>query len=58
MKKKEFNVYVAPVTECIEIHTEQCIAISSGEASGDLSEMGPNDLVSDFAMDPTFMGLF
>lgn len=50
MKKNKLNdFYVAPKAECIELHTEQCIAASAGEnPGGDLGIMDPNDLVDDF----------
>lgn len=42
--KKE-RIYEAPIAECLEIETEQCIAVSPG---GDLSGMDPNDLINEF----------
>lgn len=42
---KQNQVYVAPVAECLEIETEQCIAVSPG---GDLNGMDPNDLINEF----------
>lgn len=49
MKKNELhNIYVAPQAECIELLTEQCIAASAVDNTGDLGVMDPNDLVNDF----------
>lgn len=57
MKRNELNnIYVAPVAECIELQTEQCIAASI-DAGGDLGVMDPNDLLGEFGLDTGLMNL-
>ena len=41
---KQNQVYVAPVAECLEIETEQCIAVSPG---GGLDGMGENPIFTE-----------
>ena len=47
-RTKQNDTYVAPQVECIELLTEQCIAASAVDNTGDLGVMDPNDLVNDF----------
>lgn len=55
-KTKQNDLYVAPVAECIELQTEQCIAASI-DAGGDLGVMDPNDLLGEFGLDTGLMNL-
>ncbi len=55
-KTKQNDLYVAPVAECIELQTEQCIAASI-DTGGDLGVMDPNDLLGEFGLDTGLMNL-
>lgn len=56
MKKNELhNTYLAPVAECIELHTEQCIAASTID-SGNLGIMDDNDILNELGTSSMSMG--
>lgn len=54
-RTKQNNLYVAPQAECIELHTEQCIAASTID-SGNLGIMDDNDILNELGTSSMSMG--